>query len=60
MYAVVVITARTESALNARCAELRNVARESGKASVRELRGAHDVGWRLALPLGDRVADAKE
>jgi len=60
VYAVVVITARTEVALNARCAELRNVARESGKASVRELRGAHDVGWRLALPLGDRVADAKE
>ena len=60
MYAVVVITTRTEVALNARCAELRNVARESGKASVRELRGAHHVGWRLALPLGDRVADAKE
>jgi hypothetical protein len=60
VYAIVVVTARTEAALNARCAELRNVARESGKASVRELRGAHDVGWRLALPLGDRVADAKE
>ena len=54
------VAARAEAALNARCAELRNVARESGKASVRELRGAHDVGWRLALPLGDRVADAME
>ena len=59
-YALIVITAPTVDELARRCQALRQKLHEAGRAGLRELTGAHDVGWAAALPLGLYVAPTVE
>ena len=55
-----VVSARSTAELNSRSERLREALRVSGKASVRELTGLHDVGFRLALPIGAFAGATRE
>lgn len=59
-WAIVVVSARSTAELNSRSERLREALRVSGKASVRELTGLHDVGFRLALPIGAFAGATRE